>query len=96
MSHQTELLEHASIRQYCKIVRTPAVAANFMPLAEQAIKEQHSHVRYLEALLAMECEERDRHAIVNRIRESFAISFVPVPLFGMSSEVWGFNENADS
>jgi hypothetical protein len=34
------------------------------------MKEQHSHVRCLEALLAMECEERDRHAIANRIRDA--------------------------
>jgi DNA replication protein DnaC len=70
MSHQTESLEHASVRQYCKLVRTPAIAANFASLAEQAIKEKHSHVRYLEALLAMECEERDRHAVANRIRDA--------------------------
>jgi DNA replication protein DnaC len=70
MTHPTEVLEQASIRQSCKAVRTPAIAANFIPLAEQAIKEQHSHVRYLEALLAMECEERDRHAIANRIRDA--------------------------
>ena len=55
------------MRQYCKAVRMPTVAANFLSLAEQAIKENHSHVRYLEALLAMESEERDRHAIANRI-----------------------------
>ena len=70
MSHQTESLEQASVRQYCKLVRTPAIAANFLALAEQAIKEKQSHVRYLEALLAMECEERDRHAVANRIRDA--------------------------
>ncbi len=70
MSHPTEALTQASVRQHCKTVRTPAIAANFIPLAEQAIKEQHSHVCYLEALLAMECEERDRHAIANRIRDA--------------------------
>ena len=70
MTHPTEALEQASIRQSCKVVRTPAIAANFLRLAEQAIKEQHSHLRYLEALLAMECEERDRHAITNRIRDA--------------------------
>jgi DNA replication protein DnaC len=67
---QTEALDHASVRQYCRAVRMPAIAANFIPLAEQAAKEQHSHIRYLEALLAMECEERDRHAIANRIRDA--------------------------
>jgi len=66
----SESLEHASVRQYCKAVRTPAIATNFVSLAEQAIKENRTHIGYLEALLAMECEERDRHAIANRIRDS--------------------------
>jgi len=70
MKSQTEALEHASVRQYCKAVRMPTIAANFLPLAEQAVKENHSHIRYLEALLAMESEERDRHAIANRIRDA--------------------------
>ena len=70
MTHPTQALEHASIRQSCKVIRTPAIATNFLSLAEQAMKEQHSHIRYLEALLAMECEERDCHAIANRIRDA--------------------------
>jgi hypothetical protein len=32
-------------------------------MAEQALKENHTHIRYLEALVALECEERDRHGI---------------------------------
>jgi DNA replication protein DnaC len=70
MKKPTENLEQASVRQYCKAVRVPTMGANFVSLAEQAVKESHSHIRYLEALLAMECEERDRHAIGNRIREA--------------------------
>src|SRR2546426_9075184 len=70
MKSQTEALEHASVRQYCKTVRVPAIAVNSLPLAEQAAKENHSHIRYLEALLAMESEERDRHAIDNRVRDA--------------------------
>jgi DNA replication protein DnaC len=70
VKNQSESLEHASIQQYCKAVRMPAIAANFVSLAEQAVKESHTHIRYLEALLALECEERDRHAIANRIRDS--------------------------
>jgi DNA replication protein DnaC len=70
MSNQTQALEHASVRQYCKAVRLPTVGANFVSLAEQSVKENHSHIRYLEALLAIECEERDRHAIDNRIRDA--------------------------
>ncbi len=70
MKNQTETLEHASVRQYCKSVRVPTIGANFVSLSEQAIKENHSHIRYLEALLATECEERDRHAIDNRVRDA--------------------------
>ena len=69
-ANQTAALEHASVRQYCKAVRTPTIGTNFISLAEQAVKENHSHIRYLEVLLAMECEERDRHAIENRIRDA--------------------------
>jgi len=70
VKNQTETLEHASVRQYCKSVRVPTIGANFVSLSEQAIKENHSHIRYLEALLATECEERDRHAIDNRVRDA--------------------------
>lgn len=70
MTNHTEALEHASVKQYCKAVRVPTVGANFISLAEQAVKENQSHIRYLEALLAIECEERDRHAIANRIRDA--------------------------
>jgi hypothetical protein len=55
-------LEHASVKQYCKALRVPVIGANFVPLAEQAVKEKRNHIGYLEALLAMEAEERDRHA----------------------------------
>jgi len=61
MKTPAQALEHASIQQYCKAVRVPTIGANFVSLAEQAVKENQSHIRYLEALLAMECEERDRH-----------------------------------
>ena len=70
MKNSTESLDHASVRQYCKAVRVPVIAANFLTLADQAVKENHSHIRYLEALLAMESEERDRHAIRNRLRDA--------------------------
>src|ERR1700726_553991 len=70
MKNPTQALEQASIQQYCKAVGVPTIGANFVSLAEQAVKENHSHIRYLEALLAIECEERDRHAISNRIRDA--------------------------
>ncbi len=70
MKEQTQALEHATVRQYCKALRVPVIGANFVRFAEQAVKEQHSHIGYLETLLAMESEERDRHAIQNRIRDA--------------------------
>jgi DNA replication protein DnaC len=70
MKNVTESLDHASVRQYCKSVRVPVIGANFVSLAEQAAKENCSHIHYLEALLAMESEERDRHAIHNRLRDA--------------------------
>jgi DNA replication protein DnaC len=66
----TQSLQQASVKQYCRSLRVPVIGANFSRVAEQAVKEQHSHVGYLEALLAMENEERDRHAVEKRIREA--------------------------
>jgi DNA replication protein DnaC len=63
-------VEEALIRQHCKVLRTPAIAAHFEPLAEQALREKQSHRRYLEALLAAEVEEREGHAIKRRLSES--------------------------
>ena len=45
MKNQTVTLEHASVRQYCKSVRVPTIGVNFVSLSEQAIKENHSHIR---------------------------------------------------
>ncbi len=65
-----DALEHASVQQYCKGLRVPVIGANFVPLAEQAVKEKRSHIGYLEALLAMESEERDRHAVQKRLYDA--------------------------
>lgn len=70
MKQATQALETASVQQHCRAARLPGVAANFVRLAEQAAKQNQSYVSYLEALLSVECEERDRHAVENRIREA--------------------------
>lgn len=70
MKEQTQVLEHATVRQYCKALRVPVIGANFVRFAEQAVKEQRGHIGYLEALLAMESEERDRHAVQSRLRDA--------------------------
>ncbi|MBZ5569753.1 MAG: hypothetical protein LAN64_18145 [Acidobacteriia bacterium] len=59
MKPATDVLEHASVKQYCKALHVcRSSAANFVPSTEQAVKENRSHIGYLEALLAMESEER--------------------------------------
>jgi len=70
MKQPTDNLEIASVRQSCRAARLPAVAANFERMAGEAAKANQTHVRYLDALLRVECEERDRHAVENRIRDA--------------------------
>src|ERR1035441_7446680 len=64
MSQDTATLQQASVRHHCKAVRMPAIGANFVALAEQAVREKRSHIGYLEALLAMEGEERDQLIVI--------------------------------
>src|SRR5436309_175607 len=70
MSATDRTLREESVRQHCRLLRLPTVAAQFGRLAEEAIKQQHGPVRYLEALLAAELEERERSAIARRIFEA--------------------------
>jgi DNA replication protein DnaC len=39
-------------------------------LAAQAVRERHTHLAYLEALLAAEVDERERHAIARRLKDA--------------------------
>ena len=63
-------LQHSTIREYAKQLRLPTLGGQFERLAEEAIKDEQSHVSYLEALLHAELEERERHAIARRIQEA--------------------------
>lgn len=62
--------EEAVVRQQCRALHLPTVAAQFAALAQEAAREQHGYVRYLDALLAAELEERDARAMVRRLREA--------------------------
>src|SRR5438270_4379036 len=70
MNTQTPTLEAATIRQQCKVLHLPAVAAQCTPLAEQAMRERRTHLGYLEALLQAELEEREQRLVERRIREA--------------------------
>lgn len=70
MSPADRTLREEAVRQYCRLLRLPTVGSQFARLAEEAVKQQQGPVRYLEALLAAELEERERNAIARRIFEA--------------------------
>ncbi len=70
MSAPTVALQHATVAQQCKMLHLPAIGSQFGSVAEQAVRERQSHVGYLEALLAAELEERERHAIARRLKDA--------------------------
>ena len=63
-------LQIAAIDQLCRAIHIPMVGAQFASLAEEARSKQHDHLSYLEALLQLERDERDRHAVENRLRDA--------------------------
>jgi DNA replication protein DnaC len=63
-------LQAQAIRQHCKALRMPTIGAQFGRLAETAVREQQSHLGYLEALLAAEMEERDSRAITRLLHDA--------------------------
>jgi DNA replication protein DnaC len=70
MNAQAAVLETASIQQQCKVLRLPAIATQCGPLAAQAVRERHSHLGFLEALLQAELEEREQRLVERRLREA--------------------------
>src|ERR1700683_1952849 len=87
MSAATVPVQQATIRQYAKRLQLATIAGQFVAMAEQAIKEKQSHLNYLEVMLGMEVEERERNTVARRIKdahfpkvktlEDFAFSDVP-------------------
>jgi DNA replication protein DnaC len=59
-----------SIRQQCKLLRLPTVAEQCGPLAQTAERGRQPYLDYLEALLAAELEERERHTVARRLQEA--------------------------
>jgi len=70
MSTATEGLKHSAIAQYCKLLRLPTVAGQSSQLAEQAEREHHTYLAYLEALLIAEVEERERNTVTRRLMDA--------------------------
>jgi DNA replication protein DnaC len=70
MSGQLTQLQEATIVQHCKTLRMPTMASQFSPLAEQAVREKKTHLGYLDALLTVEIEEREKNTIERRIKDA--------------------------
>jgi DNA replication protein DnaC len=70
MTAAAEGLEKAAVQQQCRALRLPAVAEQCAPMADMAIKQRQTYLRYLEALLSVELEERERNTIARRIKEA--------------------------
>ena len=70
MSADTSAMQAAAIRELCKPLRLPTVAAQAVRLAEQAAKERQSPLCFLEALLSAEVEEREQNAVARRIKDA--------------------------
>jgi DNA replication protein DnaC len=70
VSAEAAALEAATIRQQCKVLRMPTIAAQCAQLADQAARERRTHLGYLEALLQAELEEREQRLIERRLREA--------------------------
>ena len=70
MSAATVPVQQATIRQYAKRLQLVTIGGQFATVAEQAIKEKQSHLSYLEVLLGMEVEERERNTVTRRIKDA--------------------------
>jgi DNA replication protein DnaC len=67
---EAAILDEGAVREHCKLLHLPTIAAQSRRLAEQAQREQHGYLRYLDALLLAEIEERERNTIAHRLREA--------------------------
>jgi DNA replication protein DnaC len=70
MSAATIPVQQATIRQYAKQLQLTTIGGQFVPMAEQAVKQKQGHLSYLEALLGAEVEDRYRNAVARRIKDA--------------------------
>ncbi|HEV2984885.1 MAG TPA: ATP-binding protein [Vicinamibacterales bacterium] len=70
MSATPLAVQDATILQHCKVLHLPTVGGQCRTLAEQAVRERHTHLGYLDALLAAEVDERERLAIARRLKDA--------------------------
>jgi DNA replication protein DnaC len=78
------VLHQQAIKQACKTLRLPTIAGQCARLAEEAERERQTYLGYLEALLAVEVEERERNTIERRIKEAHLPRFKTLEEFDFS------------
>ncbi len=70
MTEGTAVLQENAVRQQCKLLHLPTIAGQCVRVAEQAEREHHGYLGYLDALLAAELEEREQKLVVRRVKEA--------------------------
>jgi len=70
MSEATTGLALQSVQQQCKLLRLPTIAGQCGPLAQAAERERQPYLGYLDALLAVELDEREQHTVAHRLRDA--------------------------
>ena len=70
MTAATEMLEVAVVKEHCKPLRLPTIALHCERLSAEAIRERHTHLQFLDALLEAELEERRVKAVARRLQEA--------------------------
>lgn len=70
MSESLAGLRASGIKQHCKLLHLPTIGGQCVRLAEQAEREHHGYLGYLDVLLQTELEEREQKTVAHRIKEA--------------------------
>ena len=70
MNTATHSLEVSTIREHCKPLRLPIIADSCERMAEAAVREKQTHLRFLDSLLEAELEERGVKSIARRLQDA--------------------------
>jgi DNA replication protein DnaC len=77
-------LQESAIKEWCKTLRLPTIAAQSSQLAQEAEKEHQTYLGYLGALLDAEVEERERNTVERRIKDAHLPRFKTLEEFDFS------------
>jgi DNA replication protein DnaC len=66
----THSLEVSTIREHCKVLRLPTIAESCEQTAVAAIRENQTHLHFLDTLLEAELEERSIKSVARRLQEA--------------------------